>query len=121
MVILGGGKAGARAIVGLRGYGWEGSITLINAENLMPYDRPPLSKAAITDEAEPLPTSLLDLDMMHDALRADVHAAQVCAIEDSRGALIGRVAGSEIVDGATTVAKAVELEQQVVASAVVTA
>ena len=83
MVILGGGKAGARAIVGLRGYGWEGSITLINAENLMPYDRPPLSKAAITDEAEPLPTSLLDLDMM-TSLNVN-HMRHTSAIDINRG------------------------------------
>ena len=48
MVIVGGGMAGARAIVNLRANGWEGLITLVGEEALLPYDRPPLSKALIT-------------------------------------------------------------------------
>ena len=64
MVIVGGGKAGARAIVALRENGWTGSITLICDEALLPYDRPPLSKAAITDEAEHEPSYLLDDGMI---------------------------------------------------------
>ena len=64
MVIVGGGKAGARAVVGFRENGWSGSITLISDENLPPYDRPPLSKAAISDKMEPQPTYLLDEDMI---------------------------------------------------------
>lgn len=60
MVIVGAGKAGARAVIGLREHGWEGPITLIGEEVLPPYDRPPLSKASITEEAEPTPVLLLD-------------------------------------------------------------
>jgi 3-phenylpropionate/trans-cinnamate dioxygenase ferredoxin reductase subunit len=64
MVIVGAGKAAARAVVGLREHGWTGSIVLIGEEELPPYDRPPLSKASITDEAEPLPVLLLDEGML---------------------------------------------------------
>ena len=64
MVIVGGGMAGARAIVHLRANGWEGLITLVSEEALLPYDRPPLSKALITDETEPQPTYLLDATML---------------------------------------------------------
>jgi 3-phenylpropionate/trans-cinnamate dioxygenase ferredoxin reductase subunit len=64
MVIVGGGKAGARAAVAFRENAWKGPVTLISDEALAPYDRPPLSKAAIMDEAEPQPTYLLDEDMM---------------------------------------------------------
>ena len=64
MVIVGGGKAGARAAVAFRENAWKGPVTLISDETLAPYDRPPLSKAAIMDEAEPQPTYLLDEDMM---------------------------------------------------------
>ena len=48
MVIVGSGKAAARAVVGLREFGWKGPITLIGEEKHLPYDLPPLSKAAIT-------------------------------------------------------------------------
>jgi 3-phenylpropionate/trans-cinnamate dioxygenase ferredoxin reductase component len=64
MVIVGGGKAGARAAVAFRENAWKGSVTLISDEALAPYDRPPLSKAAIMDEAEPQPVYLLDEGMM---------------------------------------------------------
>ena len=64
MVIVGGGMAGARAIVSLRANGWEGGITLVSEETLLPYDRPPLSKAMLTDEHEPTPVYLLDESMI---------------------------------------------------------
>jgi 3-phenylpropionate/trans-cinnamate dioxygenase ferredoxin reductase subunit len=64
MVIVGGGKAGARAAVAFRENAWKGPVTLISDEALAPYDRPPLSKSAIMDEAEPQPTYLLDEGMM---------------------------------------------------------
>ncbi len=64
MVIVGGGKAGARAAVAFRENAWKGPVTLISDEALAPDDRPPLSKAAIMDEAEPQPTYLLDEGMM---------------------------------------------------------
>lgn len=64
MVIVGGGKAGARAAVAFRENAWKGPITLVSDEALAPYDRPPLSKAAITDDAEPQPTYLLDEGMI---------------------------------------------------------
>lgn len=64
MVIVGGGKAGARAAVGFRENGWAGAVTLVNEENLAPYDRPPLSKAAISGEGAPAPSYLLDEEMI---------------------------------------------------------
>jgi NADPH-dependent 2,4-dienoyl-CoA reductase/sulfur reductase-like enzyme len=47
MVIIGAGHAGARAAQALRGNGWRGRITLLETENVAPYERPPLSKAAL--------------------------------------------------------------------------
>ncbi len=64
MVIVGGGKAGARAAVAFRENAWKGLVTLISDEALAPYDRPPLSKAAIMEDAEPQPVYLLDEGMM---------------------------------------------------------
>jgi 3-phenylpropionate/trans-cinnamate dioxygenase ferredoxin reductase subunit len=64
MVIVGGGKAGARAAIAFRENGYGGPVTLVSDETLLPYDRPPLSKASITDAAEPEPVYLLDAVMM---------------------------------------------------------
>jgi NADPH-dependent 2,4-dienoyl-CoA reductase/sulfur reductase-like enzyme len=47
MVIVGAGNAGCRAVQTLRSQGWEGEIHLINAEDRLPYERPPLSKAVL--------------------------------------------------------------------------
>jgi 3-phenylpropionate/trans-cinnamate dioxygenase ferredoxin reductase component len=45
IVIVGAGHAGGSAAALLRQFGWQGSITLIGAEPVPPYQRPPLSKA----------------------------------------------------------------------------
>ncbi|MBB3134657.1 3-phenylpropionate/trans-cinnamate dioxygenase ferredoxin reductase subunit [Rhizobium pisi] len=52
-VILGAGECGARAAFALREKGFAGEITLIGAEPLPPYERPPLSKAGSTDARDP--------------------------------------------------------------------
>jgi len=44
IVVVGGGVASATAITGLRAAGFDGRITLVSAENTVPYERPPLSK-----------------------------------------------------------------------------
>lgn len=43
-VIIGAGEAGTRAAFALREGGWNGSVTLVGAEEGLPYERPPLSK-----------------------------------------------------------------------------
>jgi 3-phenylpropionate/trans-cinnamate dioxygenase ferredoxin reductase subunit len=49
-LILGGGQAGAQAATSLRQEGFGGRILLIGAEPLLPYQRPPLSKAFLAGE-----------------------------------------------------------------------
>lgn len=45
--IVGAGLAGDRCAFGLRQAGFEGTIALIGAEAVRPYDRPPLSKSVL--------------------------------------------------------------------------
>ncbi|MGO6735969.1 NAD(P)/FAD-dependent oxidoreductase [Rhizobium ruizarguesonis] len=52
-VILGAGECGARAAFALREKGFAGEITLVGAEPLHPYERPPLSKAGSADASDP--------------------------------------------------------------------
>ena len=56
IVIVGAGEAGARAAVALREEGFAGAVTMIGAEALPPYERPPLSKAVLTSREEPSPS-----------------------------------------------------------------
>jgi 3-phenylpropionate/trans-cinnamate dioxygenase ferredoxin reductase subunit len=48
VVVAGAGLAGLRTIEELRGRGYEGAVTLVGAEQRLPYDRPPLSKKLMT-------------------------------------------------------------------------
>jgi 3-phenylpropionate/trans-cinnamate dioxygenase ferredoxin reductase component len=45
IVIVGGGLAGAKGAEGLREQGFQGGLTVIGAEDQLPYERPPLSKS----------------------------------------------------------------------------
>ena len=51
IVIAGAGHAGGAAAAALRQFGWKGGITLIGDEPILPYQRPPLSKAWLKGEA----------------------------------------------------------------------
>ncbi|MGY4230278.1 3-phenylpropionate/trans-cinnamate dioxygenase ferredoxin reductase subunit [Bradyrhizobium sp. USDA 4503] len=59
MVIVGAGQAGASAAIALREGGWRGPIVLIGNENMLPYERPPLSKAILIEETNPGPKLLV--------------------------------------------------------------
>ncbi len=60
IVVVGGGVAAAKAVETLRDGGYDGSLTVLAAEPLLPYDRPPLSKEVLKGEDEPDSTTLLD-------------------------------------------------------------
>ena len=52
VVVIGAGQAGASLVAKLRTEGFDGQITLIGAEPVPPYQRPPLSKAYLLGEME---------------------------------------------------------------------
>ncbi|CAN5890864.1 FAD-dependent oxidoreductase [soil metagenome] len=60
MVVVGGGVAAAKAVETLRSEGHTGPVTVLSAEPLLPYDRPPLSKQVLKGDDEPDSTTLLD-------------------------------------------------------------
>jgi 3-phenylpropionate/trans-cinnamate dioxygenase ferredoxin reductase subunit len=60
MVIVGAGVGGARAAFALREHGWTGGVALVGDEALRPYERPPLSKVAMTGEPAPGPAFVCD-------------------------------------------------------------
>lgn len=55
VVIIGAGEAGTRAALTLRERHYAGPVTMIGAETHLPYERPPLSKAAQTALDHPTP------------------------------------------------------------------
>jgi 3-phenylpropionate/trans-cinnamate dioxygenase ferredoxin reductase subunit len=88
-VIIGGGLAGAKAAEALRDQGYDGDLVLIADEQLLPYERPPLSKSYLLgaspwEDAVVHPESwyaenLVDLrlDARATALRPDEHIVEV--------------------------------------------
>lgn len=52
VIVIGAGQAGASCVAKLRNSGFTGKVTLIGAEPVPPYQRPPLSKAYLLGEME---------------------------------------------------------------------
>ena len=52
VVIVGASHAAAETIASLRKFGWDGKIVLIGDEPMLPYQRPPLSKAYYQGDIE---------------------------------------------------------------------
>ena len=59
VTIVGGGVASAAAVAALRGDGFDGGITLVSAEETVPYERPPLSKEYLLGDT-------VDVKVVHD-------------------------------------------------------
>lgn len=81
MVIVGGGQCGARAAHALRENGWDGAITLLGNEGLLPYERPPLSKSVLLGQKTVGQCAIYD-NTFFRAQRIDVRVdAPVTAID----------------------------------------
>lgn len=95
VVIVGAGHAGGSAAALLRQYGWKGPITLIGAEPVAPYQRPPLSKAWLQDQSD-LPSLLLRAaDFYHSQDVALLLSTDVTGI-DRRAGTVAVASGETI-------------------------
>ncbi|MDQ6435617.1 FAD-dependent oxidoreductase [Mesorhizobium sp. LHD-90] len=81
MVIVGAGECGASAALALREQGYAGPVTLIGAEPHPPYERPPLSKDAMADEAEPMPKHAASPQRLTEAGVTHLAATEVRVID----------------------------------------
>ena len=80
-VVVGAGQAGGRAVEAMRASGFEGRIDLIGAEPHLPYERPPLSKELLTEDA---PFELMHDDAWYAEKNITVHlGAPATAIDRS--------------------------------------
>ncbi|MES0812261.1 FAD-dependent oxidoreductase [Roseibium sp. SCPC15] len=66
IVVIGGGQAGASVVSKLRGLGFEGDILLFSGENEPPYERPPLSKKHLLQEAPGTPVPVLPAEFWQE-------------------------------------------------------
>jgi NADPH-dependent 2,4-dienoyl-CoA reductase/sulfur reductase-like enzyme len=72
LVVVGASLAGVRAVEAARRAGFAGLITLVGAEDHLPYDRPPLSKEFLTAAEEPPTPTLRAYDLLHDEWQVTV-------------------------------------------------
>ncbi|MCG5074146.1 NAD(P)/FAD-dependent oxidoreductase [Paraburkholderia tagetis] len=82
VVIVGSGQAGVSAAFKLRALGYQGHIALVGEEPGLPYQRPPLSKKYLTDEA--------DVERLHIKARALYESERIELRADSHVRSIDR-------------------------------
>jgi NADPH-dependent 2,4-dienoyl-CoA reductase/sulfur reductase-like enzyme len=71
IVVVGASLAGLNAVEALRGAGFDGALTLVGAEQQLPYDRPPLSKQVLAGDRDADFTALRKPDR-YDELAIDL-------------------------------------------------
>ncbi|WP_280231126.1 NAD(P)/FAD-dependent oxidoreductase [Nocardia cyriacigeorgica] len=71
LVVVGASLAGLRAVEAARKSGYAGALTLIGAEEHLPYDRPPLSKAYLDTDLSP-DVTLRDERYLREELEVDL-------------------------------------------------
>lgn len=101
VVVVGAGLAGLRTVAELRGQGFDGEITVVGAEHLPPYDRPPLTKELF---ARPEPLWLADegygdLSALADHVLLGHRATALEAADDGAHLTVTGAAGPREVAG----------------------
>ncbi|MFJ2559215.1 MULTISPECIES: NAD(P)/FAD-dependent oxidoreductase [unclassified Streptomyces] len=106
IVIVGASAGGLATAEALRRFGYEGAITVLGDEPLLPYDRPPLSKQILTGEWQPdrlplrgkddIDALKLDLRLGTRATGLDVAARTVTLADGSRSAYDGLVVATGV-------------------------
>jgi NADPH-dependent 2,4-dienoyl-CoA reductase/sulfur reductase-like enzyme len=84
VVVVGASLAGLSALQTLRDEGFEGELIAVGAENVLPYDRPPLSKQVLQGTWEPDKTALRD-KAQFDALEVSWYLGRRAAALDIAG------------------------------------
>lgn len=94
-VIIGGGLAAGKAVESLRSEGFGGELVVIAEEDVLPYERPPLSKGVL------LGTEDADVPVLHDQAwytqqRVDVRTATRAERLDTAGHVVALSDGSSV-------------------------
>ncbi len=104
VVVVGAGLAGAQTVGALREHGFDGTITVLGAEGVPPYDRPPLSKELIS---RPGPVWLsedigVDITTLADDVRLADPAGRLRAVPG--GVVVETASGAEVTADAVVLA-----------------
>lgn len=84
VVVIGGGHAGAEAVVALYQLGWREQIVMLSDEPYLPYQRPPLSKAFLKTDLDAASLAIKNA-AMYAKIGADIRLnTRVVAIDRER-------------------------------------
>lgn len=95
IVIVGSSVAAVRAAETLRQSGHEGTITVVGAEAVMPYDKPPLSKKYLSGEVDADRIMLRRPEMLEE-LRIDWRLGSAAVSLDTAGRTVSLADGSAV-------------------------
>lgn len=101
VVVVGAGLAGAAAVAALRAEGFAGRLTVLGAEGLPPYDRPPLSKELFARTEPVWLADDLGLTLPADDVRLAAPATGLAATPDG---VVVRTADGEVAADAAVLA-----------------
>ncbi|MCE3552873.1 FAD-dependent oxidoreductase [Pseudonocardia sp. RS11V-5] len=87
LVVVGASLAGIRAVESARKAGHTGPVTLVGAEEHLPYDRPPLSKAYL-EEAEPDDVRFRTEEHLRDELAVTLRLGAPATGLDPKGRIV---------------------------------
>lgn len=94
IVVVGAGLAGVSACSELRKQGFAGQVTLLGNESVLPYDRPPLSKAVLAGKRD---DTTLRFDLA--ALEVDAWLATAATALDADARVVSTTEGALAYDG----------------------
>jgi 3-phenylpropionate/trans-cinnamate dioxygenase ferredoxin reductase subunit len=94
-VIVGGGLAGAKTAENLRALGFDGRLTLVGDESVLPYERPPLSKDVLQGKAGP-DTALVHPESWYADTEVEVHRGTAATAIDLRDKSVSLSDGSAL-------------------------
>ncbi len=95
VVIVGAGHAGGTAAAQLRQFGFDGEIVLIGDEAVAPYQRPPLSKAYLKDDAD-LESVKLRPDSFYEEQSISLHLGSHVEAVDTAARAVRFGGGGEV-------------------------
>lgn len=103
VTIVGASAAGLSTAEALRRHGYEGRLRLLDAENRLPYDRPPLSKQVLSGAWEPTRARLRSPEQLA-ALDAEFLLGERAVSLDARNRSVTTDTGRVLEDDALVVA-----------------
>lgn len=94
-LLVGGGLAASRAVEGIRSLDQSGSIVLVTEEERLPYERPPLSKAALKGD-DPVESAFTHEQSWYEANHVDIRLGDPATSLDAEARTVSLRGGDTV-------------------------